>query len=523
MLDLAAFRDPESRFRPAPFWAINDVLDPDEVERQARDLVAHGYSGGFFHSRHGLASPYMGEVWFECLRRVLKVAKETGTYVYLYDEDLWPSGNAGGQVAATDDAFRGRFMLGYLGAPTCQNPECERLGYYRLRGRRGGVIEGFECVEGCQIGPADHEVLYVCCHPDAKRGWWSGESYCNLLEPKVTEKFLELTFDRYAEQLGEHFGKEVRAIFTDEPNPCRGPASLPYADHLAERFEAEYGEPMADGLPWLFLDGPGARKFRQRYRRMVNKVFLEAFTIPLGKWCEKHGIALTGHYNSEDSLFRLVWAAGGSVMVHYEHMQMPGIDHLCNMQIPALTMKQISSSLNQTGTPVALSELFGVSRHTATFEDLKWMADWHFANGVTFFCPHLTLYSFAGRRKRDYPPTFSDHQTYWPQTKPLHDYFARTAAAFDGTARGRLPVHTVAVREGLGQWHGQGDFEDLVRQRDFPGTKACTAHNARGRNPRAFMLAPVEEAVQRRAQVRATPRRRSTVAMTRWGLKGLVM
>ena len=99
MFDPAAFREPPSQFRPAPFWAINDVLDPDEAERQTRELVAAGFSGGFCHSRHGLASPYMGDLWFESLARVLKVAQETGTYVYLYDEDLWPSGNAGGQVA----------------------------------------------------------------------------------------------------------------------------------------------------------------------------------------------------------------------------------------------------------------------------------------------------------------------------------------------------------------------------------------------------------------------------------------
>jgi hypothetical protein len=72
-----------------------------------------------------------------------------------------------------------------------------------------------------------------------------------------------------------------------------------------------------------------------------------------------------------------------------------------------------------------MCEIFGVSGQGFTFEDAKWIADLHLSLGVNYFCPHLTLYSFAGDRKRDYPPTFSYHQPYWERMRVANDYFAR--------------------------------------------------------------------------------------------------
>jgi hypothetical protein len=45
--------------------------------------------------------------------------------------------------------------------------------------------------------------------------------------------------------------------------------------------------------------------------------------------------------------------------------------------------------------------------------------------GVNFMCPHLSLYSMKGERKRDYPPTISPHQPYWRYNRLFEDYSAR--------------------------------------------------------------------------------------------------
>ncbi|HOS42129.1 MAG TPA: hypothetical protein PK794_00405, partial [Armatimonadota bacterium] len=60
-----------------------------------------------------------------------------------------------------------------------------------------------------------------------------------------------------------------------------------------------------------------------------------------------------------------------------------------------------------------------------TFEGFKRIGNYDLVLGATFLCPHLTLYTARGRRKRDYPPNWNYQQTYWTELKPLNDYFTR--------------------------------------------------------------------------------------------------
>ncbi len=98
------FSNPPLSFRGAPFWSWNDRLQVSELQRQVRDMQAHGMGGFFMHSREGLETPYLGLEWMECIRETIKTAKETGMNAWLYDEDRWPSGFAGGRVPGQGDA-----------------------------------------------------------------------------------------------------------------------------------------------------------------------------------------------------------------------------------------------------------------------------------------------------------------------------------------------------------------------------------------------------------------------------------
>src|SRR5512142_1918869 len=105
------FSQPPLEFRGAPFWSWNDHLQVEELVRQVHDMKAHGMGGFFMHSREGLETPYMGPEWMQCIRETVKAAQETGMGAWLYDEDRWPSGFAGGLVPARGgDAFRAKIV-----------------------------------------------------------------------------------------------------------------------------------------------------------------------------------------------------------------------------------------------------------------------------------------------------------------------------------------------------------------------------------------------------------------------------
>ena len=90
------FRNPGAEFRSAPFWAWNSAIAREGVREQVPVFAAMGYGGFFIHSRPGLATPYLSREWFDRVRDAVDAAKAAGIRAWLYDEDRWPSGTAGG-------------------------------------------------------------------------------------------------------------------------------------------------------------------------------------------------------------------------------------------------------------------------------------------------------------------------------------------------------------------------------------------------------------------------------------------
>ena len=83
-IEIEKFFEPDVSFRPAPFWAVNDRLEPGEVARQFEEMVRSGYSGGFFHSRTGLLTEYLGEEWFAAVEAGVGAAEKVGGHLWLW-------------------------------------------------------------------------------------------------------------------------------------------------------------------------------------------------------------------------------------------------------------------------------------------------------------------------------------------------------------------------------------------------------------------------------------------------------
>lgn len=445
-MDFSKFQQPDSIFRPAPFWAINDRITPEETARQMTDMIDVGLSGGFFHSRAGLITDYLGDEWFAAMDSALQAAKEHDGYLWLYDEDLWPSGNAGGQVAGMKDEYRSATLHAVLlmpGETPTVAPDCAPRAAYLIT-RDGLNLQRAEQLDyDAAAARTDAERLIIFRCYAAKTGWWSGESYANLLHPEVAQQFMRLTHEVYREKYGAEFGKRVPGIFTDEPQLGHGPYDLPWYEGLPERYAEWTKRDLWEDLPLLYFDGPMCRKVRLLIHRSILRQFCEAYSKPIFDWCEQHGIAHTGHYNAEDSFREQILNHCGGIMAHYRYQQIPGIDHLCRQTTPMLlTVKQVSSAARQLGRKQVLTEIFGVSRHTNTFQDFKWIGDYNLVHGANLFCPHLTLYSARGRRKRDYPPNWNYQQTYWHELRPLNDYFTRLGYAL---TRGEVQVDVLLL------------------------------------------------------------------------------
>tara|TARA_B110000003_G_scaffold150816_1_gene151642 strand:- start:48 stop:347 length:300 start_codon:yes stop_codon:yes gene_type:complete len=90
------FKTPDSIHRGAPFWSWNNRLDTDQLIRQIDCLKAMGMGGFHIHPRTGLDTEYLGDEFFDKVKACRDHAEANDMLVWLYDEDRWPSGSAGG-------------------------------------------------------------------------------------------------------------------------------------------------------------------------------------------------------------------------------------------------------------------------------------------------------------------------------------------------------------------------------------------------------------------------------------------
>ncbi len=449
------FQNPTREYRGKPFWSWNGKLEPEELRRQLHIIKKMGMGGAFLHSRVGLATPYLGREWFDCIRASIDECRELGLEAWLYDEDRWPSGSAGGLV--TRDP---RYRLHFLAMEVRPRELFE--GHRGLLGAWQGVIGTQDRIMNLKpipegASPSKGKDIRVLCLKDIpmpESSWYNGYTYLDVLSPAAVDRFIEVTHEAYRKEVGSEFGKSVFGIFTDEPNygfvwPFTFDlpegvqmAVNPWTPGLLNIFRKEYGYDLRPHLPELFLEVEGIAfsTARYHYRRLVTKLFVESFSKRIGEWCQRNRIALTGHVLLEGNM-RNTTMVVGSTMPFYEHMQVPGIDVLTEHSYEYDTAKQTVSVANQMGRKWVLTELYGCTGWDFSLEGHKAVGDWQTALGINLRCHHLSWYTMKGEAKRDYPASIFFQSPWWEHYGVVEDYYSRVHVALaEGDAVRRILV-----------------------------------------------------------------------------------
>ncbi len=480
---LSQVASPGAEFRGAPFWAWNAKLSPDELRRQIRCMKSMGLGGFFMHSRVGLNTEYLGKDWFECIRACLDEAEKNEMLPWLYDEDRWPSGAAGGLVTR-ERSLRQRELRMQI----CEKPPA----IFNAVEEDDEIVAIFTAIldkDGINASdmrrelsmPATWEpgrsllIFHRVIHPD--NNWFNGEAYLDTMNPDAVRRFIESTHEKYRQEIGEQFGRLVPGIFSDEPNYLHGMGSLgsAWTDELPKTFRQEYGYDLLDHLPELFLhlDGQEFSKARLDYRNFCSKLFTNSFARLIGEWCEKNQLQMTGHVLHEDDLVRQT-PISGAVMRFYEHMQTPGIDLLTEHWGIFNVAKQCTSMAHQFGHARRLTETYGCTGWDFPFAGHKALGDWQYAMGINYRCQHLAWYSMAAEGKRDYPASISFQSPWHSYYSVVEDYFGRLGAALSSGEESRrlLVIHPIESTFGwFIPFYGQHPFPEQSKDELFALTR----------------------------------------------------
>ena len=405
---LSRLEHPSREYSPLPFWFLNGDLTHREIRRQLQDFQAHGVHGVVLHPRMGMSRRigYLSPLFFRYLRTAVKTAAELGMTVILYDEGMYPSGSAGGQIVRERPDLASRGIL-WVEAP---QPGDTVL----LETDHGLLVERFSggTLRGIHAGEDDGE-------PRVPRS-------ADILNPEAVSAFLRLTHEAYAREFSPWFGSTIRAFFTDEPSILgrNAPAGMqPWTRGFAEIFR-EAGGHLA-GLEALFRGGEN--EDTALYRRLILERESTVYYGALSSWCESHGLALMGHPHQSDDIEVLRW------------FQIPGQDLVYRWVSPETGgTKGMDSVMGKCGADMArlmgrsrnANECFGACNREDnpwyfTGSDMKWFLDYLAVRGVNLFVPHAFYYSLAGKRSQERPPDVGPGSIWWPHYRQWAAYMAR--------------------------------------------------------------------------------------------------
>jgi hypothetical protein len=422
------FQNPPRDFSTGPLWVWNDMLTEKQIRSTMRDLAAQKVKQVWVHPRPGLMTPYLSDEWFALWKIALNEAERLDMNVWIYDENSYPSGFAGGWVPELMPESRGR---GLKLSETKTGPKWEDniIAVYRVD---GSTVENLTARVKAGEATGDGRYVLATLLRAGNSPWNANRCYVDLMYPGVTEKFLEVTLEPYRKQFGHEFGKRIPGSFTDEPE-LRPAGGLPWTADLAKQFQKRWGYDLMEHLPSLTLDMGDWRKVRHNYFQMQLDLFIERWAKPYFEYCEKNNLEFTGHY-WEHEWPRCVGVPDNMAMSAWQ--QRPGIDTLMNQYAEnthaqfgnVRACREICSLANQLGRRT-LCEVYGAGGWDLRFEDMKRIGDWLSVLGVNTLNQHLDYITLRGARKRDHPQSFSYHTPWWEAYHVSAQYLARLSAA----------------------------------------------------------------------------------------------
>jgi len=450
------FVDPPSEYRSAPLWDWNEQISKEGIDFQMKEFKKAGIGGVFVHPRPGLLTEYLSEDWFQLFDYTVQKGKELGMKVWIYDENSYPSGFAGGHVPAEmPDSYNHGTGLSMEIQQQLNLTVSDTVAVV-LKKTDAGFVNIISIIEQ-EKGQQGTYYIFRKTYP-AKSPWYGGFSYVDLLYKGVTDKFMELTMTKGYEKSKADFGQTLMGIFTDEPNleaaMSKG-SLLRWTPDLWDAFQKRWGYDLKVNLPSLVEETGNWKKVRHDYYELILELFVDRWAKPWSKYCDENHLKWTGHYWEHG------WpepTEGSDESSFYIWHQQPGVDMLGNRLDTAglggqfgndRSARELRSVANQAGRTRTLSETYGGGGWEMNFETQKRLVDWECVVGVNFVNQHLAYYSLNGVRKFDYPPSFTYHEPWWDHYKLMGDYIGRISMAM---ASGQQINQTLLLQPNTTAW-----------------------------------------------------------------------
>ena len=468
------FKTPPRKFSMVPLWSWNGGLEPDELRWQIDQMVDKGVYGAFMHARAGInqdTTPYFSDGWWRAVQACVEHGTKVGFDTWIYDEDKWPSGAAGGRTIQRNP-LRNRQKILHREEMRVRGPQDVKIAFpdarYIIAGRLG---------DGKRIAQDSLQDLTHLNNTDSlwpcPEGEWTIFHYAfeeregvNYLNKATIRDFIDITHEEYARRFGAHLGKTIPGIFFDEIQNEAGkePQSTVWVEGFEKKFQEMKGYDLVPLLPGLVTDvGPLTPKIRCDYYDVYTAIYEESWFKQLADWCDAHGVELTGHTIEELNRY----TTQGNYIRTIRHLQIPTTDnedfrYTWPRTIDPWKPKQLASISHLYGQPRAGVEAMGGAGWCFNLDMARYGFNMLGAYGINFFISHL--FHYAQDRPSnvdDWPNSWFFRNPYWKYFKTFADHGSRLSYMLTG---GKHVVDVAVLYPQTNCWsgYGSGSTDDTV-------------------------------------------------------------
>ena len=216
------FPSPGGEFRTAPFMVWNTEVSKYQIDNMLNEYRRQGCGAVIIHPRPGLKTDYLSPEWLEMYKYTVDRGKLLGIDVWIYDENSYPSGFAGGHVyrqmpeAYNQGAGLMPTVVGVMPGDVSK--------YAVVVSEKGGKLTDVTAKAPKMKGKKGKFYLYEKTYYKVSP-WYAGGSYVDLLADGVTGKFMEITMDGYEKTFGGDLKNNVKGILSRRwyrPAACVG-------------------------------------------------------------------------------------------------------------------------------------------------------------------------------------------------------------------------------------------------------------------------------------------------------------
>ena len=328
---------------------------PKDLHAAMQEKFDQGYGGVYFEP---VRQNYFTPEWFDAYRDALSYAKENGRKVVVYDDIEFPSGVAGDRIMTEFPEHRARLLTKKewdVKGPKALSLNLEMEG--DVLGVSALNMDTKECIVVAD-SPKDGKVFWsvpfgnwkILAYSIVQRG-----RMIDLMDDAAVDKYIELVYEKYAEEIGSFFGNTITENFFDDVGFWY--MTNPWNRSVNELFRSKYGKDPLKYLPAMWYDiGQDTEAARYCLFDAQAQQFADTFARKLSTWAAAHGFDCMGHvpgaYEPNPTLM------SGDPYKFYSYLQMPFQDILFSYMSGRPGIKVTSSTATLYNRGSSGAEMF---------------------------------------------------------------------------------------------------------------------------------------------------------------------